>query len=345
MYTIIDYLKYYKDYDIKEFKWNIMDNLFLSILSYMPVKSFKFKNYDELVLDILKVNKFDFKDLMIPKVIEIIQLIKDSKRYKDMKLINFINRVDSKTQFGALTCSLNNIKIIVFKGTDSSVIGWLENFRLSYTYPTYTQSLAIEYLNKNINIFDNNVYVCGHSKGGNLALVSAMELSNFKYSKIREIDNFDGPGLRYQEYNTLKFKRLRDKLINIIPTGSYVGTLLYNENYTVIKSNSLAINEHYPTSWTIFGTVFIKGNISKLSTELIKRTTVNIKDLDQDKMKEIFEKAFTIFDKKETKNLKLTFNDIVNLLKSVKELDPEISKYTSTIFSTILKLSKDKYEK
>ena len=30
MFTINDYLKYYKDYDLKEVPWNNMDNLFLS---------------------------------------------------------------------------------------------------------------------------------------------------------------------------------------------------------------------------------------------------------------------------------------------------------------------------
>ncbi|MEI3499052.1 MAG: Mbeg1-like protein [Bacilli bacterium] len=60
-------------------------------------------------------------------------------------------------------------KIISFKGTDSSLIGWLENFRLAYEYPTYTQKLAIDYLKNNISFLDQDVYVVGHSKGGNLA--------------------------------------------------------------------------------------------------------------------------------------------------------------------------------
>lgn len=341
MYTIYDYLKYYKNYSLKELKWNMMDNLFMAILSYMPLKSFKFKDYKSLVNEISTVSNYDKKDLMIPKVIELIDIVKDSSRYQNMKFLNFINRVDSSTQFGALTIILNNIKVISFKGSDGSVVGWLENFRISYMYPTYTQSLAINYLNENIGIFDKNIYVTGHSKGGNLALVSSMELSDFKYNKIKNIINFDGPGVRFNEFNTSKFKRFKGELINVVPSGSYIGTLMFNKEYTVVKSNSHAINEHYPTTWNIFGTEFIKGNLSKLSVGLIKASSVNIKDLDDLKVKEIFENAFKVFDKRETTHMKITLGDLINIIKGSSKLDPELSKYISTIITTMIKLSKD----
>lgn len=341
MYTIYDYLKYYKDYSVDDLKWNLMDNLFIAILSYMPVKSFNYMDYDNLVTSILTAKDYDKKDFMIPKVIEIIDIVKESKRYKNMKFINFINLVDSNTQFGAVTVKLGNIKIISFKGSDGSVVGWLENFRISYMYPTYTQSLAIKYLNDNIKLFDKNIYVTGHSKGGNLALVSAMELNDFKYNKIKNIINFDGPGVRFKEFNTPKFKRFKGELINVVPTGSYIGTLLFNKEYTTVKSSAHAISEHFPTTWNIFGTEFIKGNLSKLSVNLIKMSSVNIKDLDEDKVKTIFENAFKIFDKRETSHMKISLGDIVNIIKNVSKLDPSISKYISTIITTMIKLSKD----
>ena len=307
----------------------------------MPIKSFDYMNYDDLVFKILSAKEYDKNDLMIPKVMELASIIKESIRYKNMRFFNFINRVDSSTQFGAITVKIGNIKIISFKGSDGSVVGWLENFRICYMYPTYTQSLAIKYLKDNISILDNNVYVTGHSKGGNLALVSAMELNDFKYNKIKNIINFDGPGVRFKEFNTPKFKRFKGELINVVPTGSYIGTLLFNKEYTVIKSGAYAINEHYPTTWNIFGTEFIKGNLSKLSVNLIKMSSVNIKDLDEEKVKEIFENAFKVFDKRETLHLKITLGDIVNIIKNVSKLDPEISKYISTIITTMIKLSKE----
>ena len=259
-----------------------------------------------------------------------------------MKFYNFINQVDSKTQFGAMTVVLDNIKVITFRGSDRSVIGWLENFRIAYQYPTFTGELAINYLNNNIGIFDKNVFVGGHSKGGNLAIVSAMELANFKFRKIKNIYNFDGPGLRREEFESLKYKRLKEKLINIIPTSSYIGTLLYNENYQVVKTNTHAINVHYPTNWNIFGIEFVKGNLSKASEGLIKGTTTNLNNIDQEKLKDVFEEAFKVFEKRETKNIKLTFNDLKNIVKKISKMDPELSKYVSLIFASILDIREKK---
>ncbi len=65
--------------------------------------------------------------------------------------------------------------IIAYKGTDHSSIGGGENFRLLYLFPTYTQSVAYDYLKKNIlKKSDKNIYLCGHSKGGNLSISSAL---------------------------------------------------------------------------------------------------------------------------------------------------------------------------
>ena len=342
MSTIKNYLKQYKDYSFNELSWNKIDNLFLSILVYMPVNSFDYMNYNDLVLEILKNKKIDTKDVMIPMVIKLIEIVKDSKRYQDLKFINFINRVDEYTQFGAFTVLARNKKIICFKGTDRSVIGWLENFRLAYMYPTYTQELAIKYLKNNISIFDKNIYVCGHSKGGNLAIISSMELSYFKSKKIKQIYNFDGPGLKLKEFKSNKYKRIKNRIINIIPTGSYIGTILYNENYHVIKTSSLAINEHYPVYWNILNTEFVKGNISKLSVGLIKRTTVNLSEIDELKLKEIFETTFQIFNNKETKDIKISLTDIINLFKTVNKMDDDLSKYIFTIIKTMIKLSNNK---
>lgn len=343
MYTINDYIKYYKDYTIKDLKWNMMDNLLMSILVYMPINSFECKIFEEVINSILKIKKVspDY-DLMVPKVIEIANLLKDSIRYKDLKFRNFKNQVNKKAQFGAVTCTLYNIKVISFRGTDSSVIGWLENYRLAYSYPTYTHTLAINYLKENIKFFDNNVIVLGHSKGGNLALVSAMEMNNFKFNKISQVINFDGPGLRKDEYLSYKYNRVSSKLLNIIPTGSYVGSLLYNNNYKVVQSNEHAVNVHYPTSWCIFGICFVEGELSKLSKELLTRSTVNMDNIDREKFAEICENAFEIFKDKETSKMKIGVNDVSNLLKTIHKMDPELSKYIGSIFANILSIAKKK---
>lgn len=37
---IYDYLKFYQEKSVTEINWNMMDNLVLSILAYLPISSF-----------------------------------------------------------------------------------------------------------------------------------------------------------------------------------------------------------------------------------------------------------------------------------------------------------------
>ena len=345
MFTINDYLKYYKDYDLKEVPWNNMDNLFLSILVYIPINSFLgTKSFDEMcdiIIDFDVPNKSEF---LAPKIKSLIEIVKDSKRYKGLKIKNFENVIDDNTQFGAMTCIINKIKIIVFKGTDRSIIGWMENFRVMYEYPTYSQSLGIKYLKNNIGLFDKDIYVLGHSKGGNIAMTSVMELHNFKFNKIKKVINFDGPGFMKNEYESLKYKKMSKKLINIVPAGSYIGILMHNDKYNVIKTNAHGLNVHYPIYWQSFGTDFIKDKLSKVSEEIHERSTKTLDKIDQDSVKEYFETIFKTFEKKKTSTIGFNIMDFISIFKNVRGLDKNVSDYVSSIIKSLLKISRNKEE-
>lgn len=341
MYTIMDYIKYYKDKDIKEVPWNMMDNLLCAILVYAPIKTdYSVKYFTTFCKECVNVKNIETPDAMLPKVKEVCSLLIDSKRYKYMRVVNYVNRVDENTQFGAATFILRNTKVISFKGTDTSVIGWIENFKLAYEYPTYTQRLAVNYLNNSVKLFDKNVYVVGHSKGGNLAMASVMESTNFVYNRIKRVINFDGPGFRKEEFNSLKYDRLARKLDNIIPSGSYVGVLMHNKNYQIVKSSSHAINVHYPTSWNSYGTVFIEGKALKMSDELHKMSTENIEKIDKESIKDVFETVFKTFDDKKTSKIHVSLADIKNILKNVKGKDKEAAKYVKIIITALFASSK-----
>ena len=48
MYTITDYLKYYKDISLRKVQWNAADHLACSILTYLPIPSYQgVKTLDE----------------------------------------------------------------------------------------------------------------------------------------------------------------------------------------------------------------------------------------------------------------------------------------------------------
>ena len=332
MYTVMDYLKYYRDIPFTEVSLNQLDFLICAILVYLPLNDFKeaksLKDFSKIALEL--ENK-DYDGMMIPKSYEVLKYLQNAKRYTDMKIMNFVNLKNEKTQFGACKFLMDKKTIIAFKGTDGSTIGWVENFRLLYDYPTYTQRLSLNYLEDNIKFNDKNVYVVGHSKGGNLAMASVMELSRPLFKKVKKVYNFDGPGFLKKEFDSLKYRELLPKLVNIIPTGSVVGSLLFNKNYTVVESCELAFNEHYPTTWGVFGEFFLEGTLSSVSKHLNESTTIGMDNLENEKVKEAIEMILKNIEKKYDEEFEFNINDIKNLLKNRDNIDPEVAKYLTTM--------------
>ncbi len=332
MYTVMDYLKYYRDIPFTEVSLNQLDFLICAILVYLPLNDFKeaksLKDFSKIALEL--ENK-DYDGMMIPKSYEVLKYLQNAKRYTDMKIMNFVNLKNEKTQFGACKFLMDKKTIIAFKGTDGSTIGWVENFRLLYDYPTYTQRLSLNYLEDNIKFNDKNVYVVGHSKGGNLAMASVMELSRPLFKKVKKVYNFDGPGFLKKEFDSLKYRELLPKLVNIIPTGSVVGSLLFNKNYTVVESCELAFNEHYPTTWGVFGEFFLEGTLSSVSKHLNESTTIGMDNLENEKVKEAVEMILKNIEKKYDEEFEFNINDVKNLLKNRDNIDPEVAKYLTTM--------------
>ena len=251
--SIYDYIFYYKDKSTNEIKWNDVDTMICNILIYLPMNSFA----DEKRLSELKIKENEIHGVMIKGAYKILESIKNSTRYKDLTLTDFIITKNMSTQFGAVTYKINGQKIISFKGTDGSLIGWMENFRLGYEYPTNTHVLGIDYLKNHINIFDKNVIVTGHSKGGNLAIVATMEQQPHIKNKVTRIVNYDGPGLRKKEFESYKFESVKNKIINYLPTGSVIGALMYNIEYNVVRTSTIAFDEHFLVNWEVFGEFFL----------------------------------------------------------------------------------------
>ena len=339
MYTIFDYINFYKERTLSELKWNTADNLICSILCYLPCKAFEGKKtLAELHEATLNYEPEHNSITMTLKAVEVLKEIIDCKRYRNLTVSKFECIRNNETQFGAMTFRIYDVTVVAYEGTDSSLIGWIENARLFYSYPTYTQTLAAEYLKNTLKFWgDNNVYVVGHSKGGNLAMAAAMECSNKVFNKIKKVLNFDGPGFRYEQFTSEKYKRMSNKLVNIIPSGSMVGSLLENENYTVIKSFDKGWSQHYTTSWLMFGDNFIPAKASLLSEELHKSTTINVRDLDKNVLEETFEKLFKKLGDDYSRDFKIRAEDLFNMYRGLQHADPQTRKNIEIIIEALLK--------
>ncbi len=333
MYTVDDYIKYYNNVTFEESPFNDMDNIVFSCLAYLPFNKV-LSGSDTLFNVFNNIHKYEkeymnIKTILGKKAYEIIKVLAKGKRYKDVVLSNYIYLVNEKTQFISIKFSYKDFCYVAYCGTDNSIIGWKENFVLSYMYPSITQVNAISYLSSVIKD-EKIIYVGGHSKGGNLAMVSAMEASDDIFNRIKFVYNNDGPGFLDKEFNSSKYKRLYPKLKNFLPEESMIGILLNNKNYTVVKSSAKGPYQHDFTTWYCFGPFLVTGVLSNGSKKLKKRLnewTLSISDSDKkilvdtffDVIKESGIKHFW-----EVKDLK--WPEISSMVREAKNIDESSKK-------------------
>ena len=338
MFTIYDYLDYYKNCSFEEVGFNQMDAMLFACLVYLPIKSFsENKSYKDFVSYAYTFYKDDYSGVMKPSSFSILNKIKTSKRYENIIISNFKNVRNNDTQFGAMSVRFNDNLLIAFKGSDSSLISWIENLRLNYQYPTYTQNKGIKYAKDNILDSDKNVYLVGHSKGGNLAMCAGMEIPSGLRDKVKVIYNFDGPGFLKKEYDK-KFNLIKEKVVNILPTGSVVGMCLYNDNFKSVKSKDLAFGEHYPVGWGVFGEFFVKTSLSRVSKQIHEMTTTNLDAVDKKQLGETIEELCKGLGVDYDSDFHLSMSEIWEIIRNMKGIDPKVYKYLTSVMQTLMKV-------
>lgn len=338
MFTIYDYLDYYKNCSFEEVGFNQMDAMLFACLVYLPIKSFsENKSYKDFVSYAYTFYKDDYSGVMKPSSFALLNKIKTSRRYENIIISNFKNVRNNDTQFGAMSVRFNDNLLIAFKGSDSSLISWIENLRLNYQYPTYTQSKGIKYAKDNILDSDKNVYLVGHSKGGNLAMCAGMEIPSGLRDKVKVIYNFDGPGFLKKEYDK-KFNLIKEKVVNIVPTGSVVGMCLYNDNFKSVKSKDLAFGEHYPVGWGVFGEFFVKTSLSRVSKQIHEMTTTNLDAVDKKQLGETIEELCKGLGVDYDSDFHLSISEIWEIIRNMKGIDPKVYKYLTSVMQTLMKV-------
>lgn len=341
MKTLVDYLDYYNNISFKDVPFNDMDNIVFSTLVYLPLENILIDNdtlYDisKKVTYIKGVNK----NSMPYKALKLLDQIVSGQRYKEISLYNLVSIVDNQTQFCAVTIRFDKNKChVAFRGTDNSIIGWKENFDLSYMYPVPAQMEATNYLKRTIKWNDKKIYVGGHSKGGNLAMASVMETDNSIYKKIVTIYNNDGPGFLTKEFNSDKFKKMSLKLKMFLPEESIVGILLNNGDYQVVKSKERGVYQHDLTTWECFGGFLTKGRLSNYSKKTQDQILLWLDKTDNQNKRKLVETFFKIISDtgitefKQLKQLKLS--QVSSMVKDAQNID-EASK--QLLLNTLMNL-------
>ncbi len=224
-HDFFDYADYYCDYTFEEKEFNEIDNAILAMLAYIDYTgivsedSKEKKTLNEVAKEYFsKYTKDDIDNHIsgMKTAIYLLKAVSNKKRYKDILLFNYLYEGNSESQFSAVTFDLGNkTYYVAFEGTDALISAWEEDFKMSYKFPVAAHKKAKKYLRK--YTFKNvKLIVGGHSKGGNLALVGSMYTNFLVRWKIKKIYSNDGQGLRDEQINSRRYKRIEKKYVHII---------------------------------------------------------------------------------------------------------------------------------
>ena len=337
MAGINTYIKEYGDKTFNEEKFNEIDNVILSSVVYLNFDGIVPKNKKSISLCeagnifLYKYNYVDVSKLGIAQKVsyKILKQIVNTKRYKDIQMYNYKYIWDTDTQFGAVCFKVKKKFIYVaFEGTDNLLSGWKEDFQMAYEFPVPSQKLAVKYLNENIKLFDKNIIVGGHSKGGNLALVSSMYCKNRINKKIKQIYSNDGPGLKKEQIESENYSKIRDRLIHLVPNYSYVGVLLRNDKFTVIKTNRKDFMAHAVSSWQVNENEFIRENLSSISDSFRNSLLKWLDEHDLNQREKMISTVFKTLEESGIKNLNDFFNlkNAITVIRNINNIDDETKK-------------------
>lgn len=183
-----------------------------------------------------------------------------SPRFRDIVVMGYAQQldVDKEKQFAAISFRLSpGLYYIAFRGTDSTLVGWKEDFNMAFQYPVPSQVEAEKYLAEAASHCFGRLIVGGHSKGGNLAVYSAANCSASIRNRIERIYSHDGPGFLGEVLKSPQFSRISDKIDKTLPQSSLIGMLLeQQEQFRIIKSNKISFWQHDPFSWVVDGDDF-----------------------------------------------------------------------------------------
>lgn len=313
--TILTYLKEYGGIPLRELPLNDVDSLILCQLSYLK--------FDGMVPDVnrnlpsveLRRVAEDpdreklFSDVRYEKANrELFQSLTESERFGRLRLNYYINLIEKEreTQFSAVTFFLEDGTVYVaFRGTDENIVGWKEDCNMAFLCPVPAQRCSVRYLNMSAGRFPGKFVVGGHSKGGNLAVYSAMNCLGEVQDRIGKIYSMDGPGFRSEVLEECGYERIEERVVKLLPHSSLVGMLFEQDiRYRVVESRSVGLLQHDPYSWIVRGDHFVEARDLYEGRKFVDNTINEwLFSLEKDQIQAFVEALFKILEATETDNL------------------------------------------
>ena len=338
MSTIFDYLDYVAYDSIYDRPFKELDVLALTELTYLPfdriVPQGDTTNIEVRLSDAVELVDRTTDFIVTDQHLQLVDDLASSKRFKNIKLLNYVNEYepDVQKQFAAMTYRLTmDVYLVVFRGTDDTLIGWKEDFHMTYMDHVPAQRRAASYLQNVMKEFPKGRFlVAGHSKGGNLATYACSYLPDQLSEQVHAIYCYDAPGLNNSIIKTEGYQRIAHLIHRFVPQGSIVGMMLeVPEPTTIVKSRAFGgFAQHDAFTWMVEKDGFVTLDQTNPDSQQMDQTLKQwVQEVPDSQLKKFFDTFFGLFldagitSINDLMNLK-NFSKIKDIFQNTQDLDP-----------------------
>lgn len=353
MANIFDYISWRGDLDLKASPFNEIDNLILARFSYFPFDGILENN--EVISIKEAYHRFQQGDLSSKRIlqkedIDLFPALATCERFSSMKITKYVNKIkaDEEKQFSAITILMPDDTLYVsYRGTDNTLVGWKEDFNMSFKTNIPSQFDAVSYLEEVSSLYPNSLRIGGHSKGGNLAVYASAFCNTKTKQKIIAIYNNDGPGFDEVITSDMQYQEILPKLYTYVPQTSIIGRLLgHAEQFTVVESTQSGLMQHDVYTWQVQSKEFIHLDEVDKNSQFIDKTIKDwLSSVNPAQREEFINLLFKIINTTDADTLtemkSQWFKNTRTLLNSYRHMEPESKKVITQTLDTLFSIIKN----
>lgn len=281
MSDLFDYLRWRGDIRFDQLPVNPVDSLVFSVLSYIDFSGIVPDHPGETISLAEAAQKFlslseQSGRVRLRRDLALLKAAGEAERFREVGMTFYRAELchEEESQFAAVTfLPWDGGAYLAFRGTDYTLVGWKEDFNMSFQPEIPAQRKALAYLRTFAAHMDLPLRLGGHSKGGNLAVYAASKADPALQQRIKVVYNQDGPGFTGPMMGDPGYISMVSRIQTFLPQSSVVGMLMDRlEPVTVIKSKLPGLLQHEPYSWEVLGGGFIPVEAQTRESRLLDKT-------------------------------------------------------------------------
>jgi len=369
MADLFDYILWRGDLEFDKLPFNPVDNIVFSQLSYLPMEGIvpgpndnKTITVEELAAKHAAMQKDNpsglSNDIAVNDAISVINAIGSAPRYKHCRLFGFTNNIDldQEKQFAAYCAiigrkHLSKKMLVVYRGTDMTLVGWKESFNMSFIASVPSQKEAVSYLEKISRRYFYPLIIAGHSKGGNLAIYASAFCGELIRRRITAIYSNDAPGFHKEVIKSRGYRAICSRIQSFIPQSSLVGMLFeHGETPMVVKSDANGPMQHSLCSWEVTYNNMVDGGGLTPQSRFINNTISEwINNIDEGQRQQFIQAIYKILVSCDAESVADLTDDWKNtasgIINALFNMDKPTKKLMGKLIGELFKTAKENFGK